>query len=76
MTDFERFLLSDTGKETQQNIYSYYTVPQHASESDLRRRKKRRVDRAKMAEKEICEYERWVFGTWENIFSGSYSYSG
>lgn len=76
MTDFERFILSDTGKEAQPNKYSYYNINQSTKHSDLRPRKRKRVDGVKMAEKEIREYERWVFGTWENIFSGSYSYSG
>ncbi|CVK98774.1 uncharacterized protein FMAN_16170 [Fusarium mangiferae] len=76
MTDFERFLLRDTGKEPQQNKYSYYTVPPSTSNCNSSAKKRRRVDGLKMAEKEIREYERWVFGTWENIFSGSYSYSG
>ncbi|KAF5977536.1 hypothetical protein FBULB1_6468 [Fusarium bulbicola] len=76
MTDFERLLLSDTGKEAQQSKFSYYTITQPSPDRDSRRRKKRRMDRRKMAEREIQEYEQWVFGTWENIFSGSYSYSG
>ncbi|KAF5600622.1 hypothetical protein FPANT_2216 [Fusarium pseudoanthophilum] len=76
MTDFERFILSDTGKEAQTNKYSYYNITQPTKHSDMRPRKRKRVDGAKMAEKEIREYERWVFGTWENVFSGSYSYSG
>ncbi|QGI65375.1 hypothetical protein CEK26_009326 [Fusarium fujikuroi] len=76
MTDFERFLLSDTGKEAAQNKYSYYTVPQSTPERISSPKKRRRVDGLKMAERELREYERWVFGTWENIFSGSYSYSG
>ncbi|KAF5621689.1 uncharacterized protein FTJAE_11122 [Fusarium tjaetaba] len=76
MTDFERFILSDTGKEVKQDIYSYYNITQPAKHTDLRPRKRKRVDGVTMADKEIREYERWVFGTWENIFSGSYSYSG
>jgi hypothetical protein len=76
MADFERFILSDTGKEAQPNKYSYYNITQPTKHSDLRPRKRKRADGVKMAEKEIREYERWVFGTWENIFSGSYSHSG